>query len=73
MLEETIYIQQPERFLEKVRKGCVFWRSHCMAWNGVQDSGTRDLMTSFERSNYDRCVYILKREKETNNLYCSCS
>lgn len=64
-LEETIYMHQPEGFVEDKGKVCLLKKSPYglrqspRQWNKRFDEFMRKMR--FERSNYDSCVYFLKR------------
>ncbi|MCI44121.1 reverse transcriptase-like protein, partial [Trifolium medium] len=64
-LEETIYMQQPDGFVEDNSKVCILKKS----LYGLKQSPRQwyrrfdefPLKTGFVRSNYDSCVYMMKR------------
>ncbi|CAJ2640159.1 unnamed protein product [Trifolium pratense] len=67
-LEETIYMQQPEGFVEDNSKVCLLKKS----LYGLKQSPRQWyrrfddflLKTGFVRSNYDSCVYMMKRNEK---------
>ncbi|PNX72588.1 copia LTR rider, partial [Trifolium pratense] len=67
-LEETIYMQQPEGFVEDNSKVCLLKKS----LYGLKQSPRQWyhrfddflLKTEFVRSNYDSCVYMMKRNEK---------
>lgn len=67
-LEETIYMQQPEGFIEDEGKVCLLRKSLYglkqsprMWYKRFDDFLVR---TGFNRCRYDSCVYVLKRSKK---------
>ncbi|KAK2447548.1 secreted RxLR effector protein [Trifolium repens] len=67
-LEETIYMQQPEGFVEDNSKVCLLKKS----LYGLKQSPRQWyrrfddflLKTGFVRSNYDSCVYMMKKDEK---------
>ncbi|WJX42094.1 hypothetical protein P8452_29365 [Trifolium repens] len=67
-LEETIYMQQPESFVEDNSKVCLLKKS----LYGLKQSPRQWyrrfddflLKTGFVRSNYDSCVYMMKKDEK---------
>ncbi|CAJ2646845.1 unnamed protein product [Trifolium pratense] len=67
-LEETIYMQQPEGFVEDNSKVCLLKKSLYGLKQSLRQWYRRFddflLKTGFVRSNYDSCVYMMKRNKK---------
>ncbi|CAJ2636069.1 unnamed protein product [Trifolium pratense] len=67
-LEETIYMQQPEGFVEDNSKVCLLKKSLYGLKQSLRQWYRRFddflLTTGFVRSNYDSCVYMMKRNEK---------